>query len=261
MLVDFYATKRGMTQVWDQTGRRIPATILEVADVLVLDKKQADNQLIFEIGIGRKKLKNAKKPLRAKLEKSGFSFAPLQIRGVHLVDETNELKIGSVIKAEQVLKTGEVVDIQGVSKGRGFAGAIKRHGFHGGPKTHGQSDRARAVGSIGAGTTPGRVLKGKKMPGHYGVETKTVQGLTILYFDPTEKRLLVSGPVPGHFRSIVRIHRTGKQKEIHLTSQSLAQFGSQSVTPPSSGTKSPVAKDKVVPTKVDQKNKQTAAQS
>jgi len=240
MLVDFYATKQGMTQVWDQAGKRIPATVLVVADLLVLDKKQVDNQLIFEVGIGQKKLKNAKKPLRAKLEKSGFSFAPLQIRGVRLADETSELKIGSVVKVEQVLKVGEIVDIQGVSKGRGFAGAMKRHGFHGGPKTHGQSDRARAVGSIGAGTTPGRVLKGKRMPGHYGVETKTVKGLTILYFSATEKKLLISGPVPGHIHSIVRIHRTGKQRKIDLTTQSLVQLGLNSTTTESSSVKPPV---------------------
>lgn len=192
---------------------------------MVVDAKELEpGKKILEVGVGRKKLKNAKKPLRTKLEKSGFSFAPLKIKGVYLMDEA-EVKPGSFIKFAEVMEVGEVVDVQGVTKGRGFAGGMKRHGFKGGPKTHGQSDRARAVGSIGAGTTPGRVLKGKKMPGHYGVETKTVKGLTILAFNETKKEILVAGPVPGHIKSVVRLKKTGNKKPVELLAESLERIG------------------------------------
>ena len=228
MLVDFYATKLGMTQVWSQTGERIPATILKVDDLMVVGTKQLEDKQIFEVGIGHKKLKNAKKPLRAQLKKSGFSFSPLKIKGVKLTDDVSDEskpQVGKLIQVNQVLQTGEVVDVQGVSKGRGFAGGMKRHGFHGGPKTHGQSDRARAIGSIGAGTTPGRVLKGHRMPGHFGVETKTVKGLVILSLNEEKKQLIVSGPVPGHRNSIVRLRKTGKKKDVNLLPDSLEAIG------------------------------------
>ena len=117
---------------------------------------------------------------------------------------------------DQVLAVGDVVKVQGTSKGRGFAGGMKRHGFSGGPATHGQSDRQRAVGSIGSGTYPGRVWKGKKMPGHYGVETRTVHGLVVLYIDPETKEVWLSGPVPGFNTSTVKIEKTGQQKKVEL---------------------------------------------
>ncbi len=222
MLVDYYAIKLGMTQVWDQSGRRLPATILKVQEMMVMDKKELkDGRKLIEVGIGQKKLKNAKKPLRTKLKKSGFSFAPLKIRGVYLISDEAEVKVGDLVPFDSVLSVGAVVDVQGISKGRGFAGGMKRHGFKGGPKTHGQSDRARAVGSIGAGTTPGRVLKGKRMPGHYGVETKTVKGLTILAYNPERKEILISGPVPGHIKSVIRLRNTGRSKEVRLLESSL----------------------------------------
>jgi large subunit ribosomal protein L3 len=93
---------------------------------------------------------------------------------------------------------------------------MKRHGFHGGPATHGQSDRARAVGSIGQRTTPGRVWVGKKMPGHYGDEAKTVLGLVVVHIDPTTKEVWLSGPVPGSISSQVRITKTGQTKQVEL---------------------------------------------
>src|SRR5258708_34763995 len=110
-----------------------------------------------------------------------------------------------MLKVEQILQVGDMVTVQGTTKGRGFAGAMKRHGFSGGPKTHGQSDRWRAVGSIGQRTTPGRVFRGKKMPGHYGVDTQTIKGLVVVYVDPETQVLWLNGPVPGHIKSVVTI--------------------------------------------------------
>ncbi len=209
-----------MSQAWSEDGKRLPITKLKVSENLVISKKETqDKQTTFEIGYGQKKLKNVNKPLREQIKKSGFSFGVKQIEGVKLVGEENPesaLIVGSVVSLADVLAVGDVVEIQGSTKGRGFAGAMKRHGFHGGPKTHGQSDRARAVGSIGSGTTPGRIWKGKRMPGRYGQETKTVAGLVVVYIDEKNNELWVNGPVPGFNSSVVRIIKTGSTKEIKL---------------------------------------------
>lgn len=208
-----------MSQAWSEEGKRLPITKLKVSDNIVLSKKETQDQKItLEIGYGRKKLKNVAKPLRSKIEKSGFSFGAKQVRGVKLNETEGEatVEVGQTLNPAEVLSVGDVVEIQGTSKGRGFAGAVKRYGFHGGPKTHGQSDRHRAVGSIGSGTTPGRIWKGKRMPGHYGVETKTVSGLVVVYLDQKNNEVWVNGPVPGFRNSTVRISKTGANKEIKL---------------------------------------------
>jgi len=210
-----FATKIGMSQAWSKLGKRLPITKLSVADNRVLTlKKSQDDKMTAEIAYGAKKLKNMAKPLRKQFEKSGFSFGASQIRGIKVTE--GEVEVGKNLNIDQVLAVGDVVSIQGVSKGRGFAGGVKRHGFHGGPRTHGQSDRQRAVGSIGSGTDPGRVWKGKKMPGHYGVDTKTVSGLVVAYIDHDKNEIWVTGPVPGFNSSTVRIEKTGAKREIEL---------------------------------------------
>lgn len=220
MINTIFATKIGMSQAFTKDGRRLPVTKLKVSDNLILSKKETqDKQITLEIGYGLKKLKNVEKPLRKQIEKSGFSFGVRQIEGVKLNEQEEgekALEAGQTLSVADILAVGDVVEIQGSTKGRGFAGAMKRHGFHGGPKTHGQSDRARAVGSIGAGTTPGRVWKGKRMPGRYGQETKTVSGLVVVYVDQAKQELWVSGPVPGFNTSTVRVSKTGVSKEIEL---------------------------------------------
>lgn len=213
MLTDFFAIKTGMTQAWTKDGRRLAVTKLQASDNLVV----ADlGQQRIEIGYGLKNSKNINKPQRARYQKGDFSFMPAKLTVGKLTDETVSPKAGDAIKVDKVLSVGDLVEIQGKTKGRGFAGAVKRYGFHGGPKTHGQSDRNRAVGSIGSGTTPGRVYKGKRMPGHYGVDTQTVKGLVVLYINNETHEVWVSGPVPGHIKSFVRIHKTGENKEINL---------------------------------------------
>ena len=246
MLDTIFATKIGMTQAWSTDGKRLAVTRCNVGNNCVIGehRTQVNNKLstkfekqsatILEIGYGDKKLKNVHKPLREKIKKSGFSFGIKQVRGVRVVtdqvqddsstdsDETIvKSQVGQIITVDQVLEEGDMVQVQGISKGRGFAGAIKRYGFHGGPKTHGQSDRARAVGSIGAGTDPGRVWKGKKMPGHYGVETKTVFGLVVLRVDSETGEVWLSGPVPGFNSSIVRITKIGRKRNLKLDLKAL----------------------------------------
>lgn len=234
MILDTFATKLGMTQAWTKKGQRLAVTRVSLEEMavvgkqetVVLDKNSEIRQTlpctILEVGHGEKKLKNIKKPLRSKLEKGGFSFGYQNIEGIRVVDEKSkpatdtEYKVGDVITADSVLSVGDVVRVQGITKGRGFAGAMKRHGFHGGPATHGQSDRSRAVGSIGSGTTPGHVWKGQKMPGHYGTETKSVSGLVVLHIDTANKEIWLSGPIPGSIMSEVKISKTGKKKDIAL---------------------------------------------
>ena len=220
MLNTLFATKICMSQAWLKTGKRLPITKLLVEDNIIISAKKTQDQAdTFEIGYGKKKLKNMAKPLAEQIKKSGFSFGVKQIRGIKA--DSEELKVGETIKLADVLEVGDIVEVQGTSKGRGFAGAMKRHGFHGGPRTHGQSDRARAVGSIGSGTDPGRVWKGKKMPGHYGVETKTVSGLVVAYIDEVKNEIWLNGPVPGFNTSIVRIKKTGEKKNLELDLKAL----------------------------------------
>jgi len=219
MLNTIFATKVGMSQAFTKDGKRLPITKLKVSDNIVLSKRETqDKQTTFEIGYGQKKLKNVAKPLREQIKKGGFSFGVRQIEGVKLIGEVADstLEAGQTLALADILAVGDVVEIQGSTKGRGFAGAMKRHGFHGGPKTHGQSDRARAVGSIGSGTTPGRIWKGKRMPGRYGQETKTVAGLVVVYINQENKEFWVNGPVPGFNTSTVRIIKTGLNKDIKL---------------------------------------------
>ncbi len=229
MLQDIFATKIGMTQAWTKTGKRLAVTrcaadnnmIVGVQHATSKNGDQTQDISIFELGYGSKKLKNIAKPLRARLQKSGFSVGPTGIVGTRAT-ETNEdgtparVAVGDTVTALDVLEVGDIVKVQGVTKGRGFAGGMKRHGFHGGPKTHGQSDRARAVGSIGAGTDPGKVWKGKKMPGRYGNDTQTVKGLVVVHIDADANEIWLSGPVPGVISSSVKITKTGSQKTIEL---------------------------------------------
>ncbi|MBU0578580.1 50S ribosomal protein L3 [Patescibacteria group bacterium] len=223
MLDSIFATKLDMTQAWSNYGKRLVVTRCRVNDNMVVDQK-SDN--IYEIGYGKKKLKNMSKPLRSKMQKSGFLMGVTKLQGIHqLIIKTQQdeaevnntpLKRGDVIKVDQVLEVGDVVKVQGTTKGRGFTGVIKRWGFSGGQRTHGQSDRERAPGSIGAGTDPGRVWLGKKMPGHYGGETKTISGLVVLYINSDTGEVWLSGPVPGYYSSTIRIIKTGQKKEIKL---------------------------------------------
>jgi large subunit ribosomal protein L3 len=123
------------------------------------------------------------------------------------VDNIGEWEAGKKVGAE-IFEPGDIVDVSGVTKGRGFAGVMKRHGFHGGPKTHGQSDRDRAPGSIGAGTDPGRVIKGTKMGGHMGTGSATVKNLRVMRCDSAKGILMVKGAVPGNEGVLLRVRRT-----------------------------------------------------
>ena len=130
---------------------------------------------------------------------------------------TEGLEVGAVINPKDVVSVGSICDIQGTSKGKGFAGVVKRWNFAGGPRTHGQSDRLRAPGSIGQGTTPGRVHKGKKMPGRMGSDTVTTKKSMIVAFDESTGIIWVTGPVPGARHSLVRLVVTSNQDGVELS--------------------------------------------
>lgn len=232
MLNTIFATKLGMTQAWSTAGKRLAVTKCLVADNLIVgeQKRKAQEKTrkgvtlkdcrIVEVGYGEKKLKNVPKPLRSRLEKSGFSVGVRKVQGIQRFDEdadaAAQFAVGQSVKISDVLTVGDVVEVQGKTIGRGFAGVVKRHGFAGGPATHGQSDRERAVGSIGNRTTPGRVFKNKRMHGHYGDEPKTVTGLVVLHIDAAKQEVWLSGPVPGSTAGLLRIRKTGEQKKVEL---------------------------------------------
>ncbi|MDP4030755.1 MAG: 50S ribosomal protein L3 [Patescibacteria group bacterium] len=170
----FFATKLATTSIFTDSGRRRTVTNVLAGPLKVtqVKTKERDGYFAVQVSFGKTK------------------------REIRLADQP-EVKTGDQILAAAVFTVGDKVKVTGVSKGRGFAGVMKRHGFHGGPKTHGQSDRQRAPGSIGMRTTPGRVWKGKKMAGHYGVDTVTTKNLTVINLDEAKNILTVSGTVPG----------------------------------------------------------------
>jgi len=203
--------KVGMTQLFDESGAVIPVTIIEAGPCYVTQVKTSDSdgynavQLAYDEVAERKitkgelgHLKNAGAP-------------PLrQLREIRY-DENPALTLGDVIKAD-IFKEGDMVDVTGMTKGRGFAGAVKRWNFAGGPKTHGQSDRHRTPGSRGSGTTPGRTYRGIKSPGHYGNERVTVQNLKVALVDAERNLLAVRGAIPGARGGLILVRDAVKKK-------------------------------------------------
>jgi large subunit ribosomal protein L3 len=193
--------KVGMTQIFDDTGEVTPVTVIEAGPCYVtqIKTKTKDGYEAVQLGFGEAKRLN--RPQRGHLPKG---VPDVRYLGEVKVDDISPYEIGQKIDAG-VFSVGDLVDVTGISKGKGFAGAMKRHGFGGGPATHGQSDRARAPGSIGATSTPGRVFKGKRMPGHMGSQRTTVQNLKVAMVDPERNLLAVKGAVPGAKGGLVTI--------------------------------------------------------
>jgi large subunit ribosomal protein L3 len=211
MIQGIIGRKLGMTQVFDDTGVVHPVTVVEAGPCVVTQVKtpETDGYSALQLGFGLDKRLN--KPEQGHRRASGFMSRTL--REVQ-VDDPATFDVGQVVNCD-VFETGELVDVTGTSKGRGFQGGMKRHGFRGGPKTHGQSDRSRAPGSIGSSATPGRVFKGLKMAGHMGHERVTVQNVKIVRVDPERNLLLIEGSVPGPNEGLLIIRRavkSGKKK-------------------------------------------------
>ncbi|HWA52190.1 MAG TPA: 50S ribosomal protein L3 [Patescibacteria group bacterium] len=200
-------------------GVRVPVTKVAIENCVVTEVKTQDRDGYWsvQLGVGHKKAKNITKPMKGHLLKTKDAketpkYLPRFIKEIRTQEEPTE-KVGNEIKASDIFVSGDKVSVTGVSKGKGFAGGVKRWHFRGGSKTHGQSDRWRAPGSIGQGTTPGRVYKGKHMAGHMGVEQIKVKGLKIVSVDAEKNEILVSGAIPGTVGGLVILERIGERKE------------------------------------------------
>ena len=200
--------KIGMTQIFDEKGNVIPVTVIEAGPCVVAQVKttQTDGYNAIQLGFGEIKDKHINKP-----EAGHFAKAKLANRK-HLrefrLEDISSYKVGDEVKAD-VFEAGEKIDVQGISKGKGFQGVIKRHGQHRGPMGHG-SMYHRRPGSMGPTSTPGRVFKGKKLPGHMGRTTITIQNLDVVRVDMDKNVLLIKGSVPGPKGAILKIKSSVK---------------------------------------------------
>lgn len=202
--------KVGMTQLFDENGAVVPVTVIEAGPCTVTQVKtvETDGYNAVQIGFDETPERKLTKGQRGHLEKAD---APMLRRLRELrFESTPEHSLGDVVKAD-VFAEGEYVDVAGISKGKGFAGVVKRHGFAGGPKTHGQSDRHRATGSRGAGTTPGRTFPGAKAPGQMGNKRVKTQNLKVALVDPERNLLAIKGSIPGPKGGLVLVTEAVKK--------------------------------------------------
>jgi large subunit ribosomal protein L3 len=205
MLRAFLGKKIGMTQIYEEGGNVVPVTVIQAGPCFVTQIRTAETDGYEAVQIGFDEVKKLNKPRAGHLKSSKMVRFLREVKA----DNGSELAVGQQINVD-IFAPGEFVDVIGKSKGRGFAGTIKRHGFHGGDRTHGQSDRMRAPGSIGGGTTPGRVYKGMKMSGHMGNVRITVKNLEVVQVDVERNLLIVKGAVPGGPNSLLTVRKTRK---------------------------------------------------
>lgn len=214
MINTILGSKVKMSQTFKE-GSRIPVTKIVAGPCVVTQVKseEKDKYWAVQLGFAEKKTKNTTKPMQGHLKTTiKGNIAPRYIREIRF-NTKPEYKVGDRIKASDIFVVGDVVSVTGISKGKGFAGVVKRWRFAGGPKTHGQSDRLRAPGAIGQGTTPGRIYKGKHMGGRMGSETVTVKNLKVVAVNPEKNEVEVSGPIPGRPGSLVVLRRLNERKE------------------------------------------------
>jgi large subunit ribosomal protein L3 len=217
--------KLGMTQIFTESGEAVPVTVIEAGPCYVTQVRTAEHDGYSAIQIGFEPVKKAARLSKAERGHLGLLKADdkhpqrKSLEGVvPAVKTLRELRVrpeegyseGQKLTVE-LFQLGERVDVVGTSKGRGFTGHVKRHGFMGGPRTHGQSDRLRRSGSIGPGTTPGKVHKNKRMAGHMGVERVTTQNLQVVLVDAERNLIGVKGPVPGATGGLVIVTETRKK--------------------------------------------------
>lgn len=213
MAIAILGKKVGMTQVFDEDGNRVPVTLIQAGPCPVLQVKSAagkDGYDAVVLGFEPIKEKSLNKPVLGRFRKWGAT--PVRfVREIRITQD--ELTMypapGEVLQAG-FLKPGDKVDVTGHSRGRGFQGVMKRHGMHGFPDSHGTHEYFRHPGSIGNRTWPGRVIKGKRMPGHYGDERTTVLNLSVVAVMPEQNLVLVKGAIPGATGSLVTLRRAVK---------------------------------------------------
>ena len=210
MLKGLIGRKIGMTQIFDDSGRAIPVTLIEAGPCFVSQVKEVvtDGYSAVQPAFGEVKPKRLSKAQLGHLKTN--NLPPVRVLREFRTKKIEDINPGDELNAS-VFAAGEYVDVVGTSKGKGFAGAMKRHGFHGGPATHGQSDRQRSPGSSGSGTTPGRVYKGKRRPGHMGNVQVTSSHIRVAMVDPERNLIAVQGSVPGAKGGTVVIKEARKQ--------------------------------------------------
>lgn len=199
-----------------ENGTRVPLTLVVASENVMMSQKTTDKDRYNAITLGFGKSKKTSKALFGQAKKAGLTYVPQAFKEVK-VDDFNTFEAGKVVVVDEVFKPGDIVDVKGTSKGKGFAGGVKRYNFRGGPKTHGQSDRHRAPGSIGSGTTPGRVYKGKRMAGNMGHDTVTVKNLVVIDVDSATNTLFIKGLVPGILGGTVEVTKVGELKGKYFT--------------------------------------------
>jgi large subunit ribosomal protein L3 len=209
MLQGLIGKKVGMTQIFDGTGLAIPVTLIETGPCYVTQVRTPDQDgySAVQLGFDEGKPKRLTGGQLGHLKRN--NLPPLRFLR-EFREKDPQVEEGAKVSVGEVFSIGDTVDVSGVSKGKGFAGGVKRYHFHGGPKTHGQSDRQRAPGSRGSGTTPGRVYKGARGPGHMGNDHVTVQNLNVVLVDGERNLLGVRGAIPGPKGGVVMIKKARK---------------------------------------------------
>ncbi len=218
MINGIIGKKVGMTQLFAADGTVTPVTVIKAGPCVVVQKKSSagrDGYNAVQLGLVEDKpvrLKNVNKPMRGHFEKTGGGTPPTRILKEFRLDNTNtEMNVGDAVRVDQ-FADGDVIDVVGRSKGRGFAGTVKRHNFKRGPESHG-SMNVRAPGSIGQSAYPSRVIKGTRSSGHMGDERVTVKSLTVARVDAENNLLMVRGAVPGATGSVVIIKKAARQRK------------------------------------------------
>ncbi len=197
------AKKVGMTQIFAEDGTLIPVTVLQAGPCTVTQVKTVENDgyVAVQVGFGERKEKHTNKPMKGHFDKASVEYKK-HIKEFRL-DNAGDFEVGNEIKVD-VFESGDKVDVSGVSKGKGFQGSIKRHNQSRGPMSHGSKSH-RVSGSMGAASYPGKVFKGKKLPGHMGAVNVTVQNLEVVKVDAQNNLLLIKGAVPGPKKTIVTV--------------------------------------------------------
>ena len=207
MIQGIIGRKLGMSQVFSDDGTAEAVTVIEAGPCTVVQVRTVAKGGYNAAQLGFGKAKRLNSPQRGHLKELGQLRYLREFR----IDNSEGVEVGQKIDVS-LFKAGDLVDVTGISRGMGFAGVVKRHGFAGGPKTHGQSDRHRHGGSIGATTSPGRVLKGKRMAGHMGNNRVTVRHLKVLEADSARNLLLIKGAVPGAKNGLLLIKKSGREE-------------------------------------------------
>ncbi|MBI5018697.1 50S ribosomal protein L3 [Candidatus Gottesmanbacteria bacterium] len=203
MITALLGKKLGQSQAFDDKGMRIPVTTVLAGPNWITEVEDKESFKSIQLGFGT--IKNLSKAEAGHLKKAGLEEKLRFLRSFTVSEIAETEKPGTQVAVDAIFAPGDTIRVTGTSKGKGFAGVVKRHNFRGGPRTHGQSDRERAPGSIGQTTTPGRVYKGKRMAGRMGSDTVTVRNLKVVAVDPATHTLTIKGLVPGAINGLLII--------------------------------------------------------